>query len=215
MDGRLSSEHARQMPMFTIANLRWVIRHRAWTPWYLKRYWRFFVFRIRNPHIITEGMVFFGKGVEVTARKGYGRLVIGRWVHFGELNRIRCHEGSLRIGDKTVFGRDNTVNCYLDIEIGPATLISDWVYICDFDHATRDVVPPIRDQGIVKAPVRIGGGSWLGTKVSVLRGAEIGVGTVVAAHAVVRGATPDRVVLAGVPAKVVKCREQDSRDGWA
>ena len=30
------------------------------------------------------------------------------------------HEGTLRIGDKTVFGRDNTINTYLDIEIGVA-----------------------------------------------------------------------------------------------
>ena len=215
MDERQQGQRFRQMPIFTFANLRWVVSHRAWSRWYLVRYWRFFLFRLRNPHVITEGMVFFDKGVEVSVRRGYGRLVIGRWVHFGDSNRIRCHEGSLRIGDKCVFGRDNTINCYLDIEIGPATLVSDWVYICDFDHASRDLLPPIKDQGIVKAPVRIGGGSWLGTKVSVLKGSEIGVGSVVAAHSVVRGQTPDRVVLAGVPARVVRRREQDSREDWA
>ena len=162
------------------------------------------MFRLRNPHVVTEGMVFFGKRVEVSARRGYGRLVIGRWVHFGDDNRIRCHEGSLRIGDKCVFGRETTVNCYLDIELGPATIVSDWVYICDFDHASGDLDRPIKDQGIVKSPVRIGGGSWLGTKVSVLRGAEIGAGSIVAAHAVVRGKTPELCVLAGIPAKVVR-----------
>jgi acetyltransferase-like isoleucine patch superfamily enzyme len=201
--------------MLSLANLRWVLRSRAWTPYYLVRYWRFAMFRLRNPHVITEGMVFFGKRVEVSARRGYGRLVIGRWVHFGDDNRIRCHEGSLRIGDKCVFGRDTTVNCYLDIEIGPATIVSDWVYICDFDHASGDLDVPIKDQGIVKSPVRIGGGSWLGTKVSVLRGAEIGEGSIVAAHAVARGKTPPRAVIGGVPATVLRQREQQSRDGWA
>ena len=199
----------------TLASLRWVVSHRAWTPYYLVRYWRFLVFRLRNPHVVTEGMVFFGKRVEVSARRGYGRLVIGKWVHFGDDNRIRCHEGSLRIGEKCVFGRDTTVNCYLDIELGPAIIVSDWVYICDFDHVTRDVEMPIKDQGIVKSPVRIGGGSWLGTKVSVLRGAEIGAGSVVAAHSVVRGKSPDLSLLAGIPAKVVRRRVQGSRDGWA
>jgi acetyltransferase-like isoleucine patch superfamily enzyme len=201
--------------LLTGANLRWIIIHRAWTPYYLVRYWRFLLFRLRNPHVVTEGMVFFGKRVEVSARRGYGRMVIGRWVHFGDDNRIRCHEGSLRIGDKCVFGRDTTVNCYLDIELGAATIVSDWVYICDFDHASGDIDRPIKDQGIVKSPVRIGGGSWLGTKVSVLRGAEIGAGSIVAAHAVVRGRTPDRCLLAGIPAKVVRKRVQQSRDGWA
>ena len=201
--------------VLTLGSLRWVLSHRAWTPYYLVRYWRFLVFRLRNPHVVTEGMVFFGKRVEVSARRGYGRLVIGKWVHFGDDNRIRCHEGSLRIGDKCVFGRDSTVNCYLDIELGAATIVSDWVYICDFDHASGDVDRPIKDQGIVKSPVRIGGGSWLGTKVSVLRGAEIGAGSIVAAHAVVRGQTPELCLLAGVPARVVRRRVQQSRDGWA
>src|SRR5664279_5693383 len=99
----------RQARYLTWASLRWVVRHRAWTPWYLLRYWRFFVWRLRNRHIVTEGFVFLGKNVEVYARKGYGRLVIGRWVHIGGGNSLRCHEGNLRIGDKCVFGKDNTV----------------------------------------------------------------------------------------------------------
>ena len=47
------------------------------------RYWRFMVFRLRNPHIVTEGFVFLGRRVEVYARRGYGRLILGRWVHIG------------------------------------------------------------------------------------------------------------------------------------
>ena len=111
----------------TVASARWVIRNRAWSRWYLIRYWRFLVFKVRNPHIITTGFVFFGKHVEVNARKGYGRMILGRWVHLGDGNRVRCHEGSLVIGDKCVFGRENTVNAYLDIEIGAGSIISDWV----------------------------------------------------------------------------------------
>ena len=84
-------------------------------------------------------MVFLGKDVELHCRPGYGRMEIGRWVHIGDGNAIRCHEGSLRIGDKAVFGRQNVINCYLDIELGAATLVADWVYICDFDHVTADI----------------------------------------------------------------------------
>ena len=108
-------------------------------------------------------------------------------MHIGDGNAIRCHEGSLRIGDKVVFGKDNTVNCYLDIEIGASSLVADWVYICDFDHKTEDITLPIKDQGIVKSPVRIGPDCWLGAKVTVLRGTRVGRGCVLGAHAVVRG----------------------------
>jgi acetyltransferase-like isoleucine patch superfamily enzyme len=194
----------RQGRLITVESLRWVVTHRAWTPYHLKRYWRFLVFRLRHPEVVTEGMVFLGKNVEVSVRKGYGRVVLGRWVHLGDGSRLRCHEGTLRIGDKCVFGRENTVNCYLDIEIGAATIVADWVYICDFDHVTSDPTLPIKDQGITKMPVRIGPGSWVGTKASVLRGSEVGAGSVVAAHAVVHDACPDRVVVAGIPGRVVK-----------
>lgn len=154
-------------------------------------------------------MVFLGRNVEIDCDPGLGRLEIGRWVHIGDGNAIRCHEGSLRIGDKAVLGRQNTVNCYLDVEIGGAALIADWVYICDFDHVVEDVNRPIKDQGIVKTPVRIGPDCWLGTKVSVLRGSRIGRGVVLGAHAVARGDIPDYAIAVGAPARVVRDRHAD------
>lgn len=185
-----------------------MIRNRAWSWWYLVRYWRFFLLRIRSPHIITEGFVFLGRRVEVHARKGYGRLILGRWVHIGDENRLRCHEGTLRVGDKCVFGRDNTVNCYLDIEFGAATIVADWVYVCDFDHVTDDIHIPIKDQGIIKSPVRIGPDVWVGTKASILRGTRIGQGSVVAAHAVVKGDVAPFTVVGGAPARPLKDRRE-------
>jgi acetyltransferase-like isoleucine patch superfamily enzyme len=193
----------------TLASLRWVVRHRAWTPWYLVRYARLLRFRLANPHVVLRGMVFLGKRVELHARPGFGRLEIGRWVHIGDGNSIRCHEGSLRIGDKVVFGKDNTVNCYLDVEIGAATIVADWVYVTDFDHRIADVHTPIKDQGIVKAPVRIGPDCWLGVKSTVLRGTRIGRGSVLGAHALARGDIPEFSVAVGVPARVVRDRVAD------
>lgn len=103
-------------------------------------------------------------------------------------------------------GRDNTINVYLDVSIEPEVLISDWVYVCDFDHRSDDLSTSIRSQGIVKSPVRIGRGSWVGVKASVLRGADIGEHSIIGAHAVVRGSIPAYSVAAGVPARVVRRR---------
>jgi acetyltransferase-like isoleucine patch superfamily enzyme len=203
-----SGRDPRQARFLTRDSLRWVIRNRAWTPWYLVRYWRFLVLRVRHPHIITEGFVFLGRRVEVHARRGYGRLVLGRWVHLGDENRLRVHEGTMRVGDKCVFGRDNTVNCYLDIEFGESTIVADWVYVCDFDHVYDDITVPIKDQGIVKSPVRIGADVWIGTKVSVLRGTDVGHGSVLAANAVVRGQVPPYSIVGGVPGRVLKDRRE-------
>jgi acetyltransferase-like isoleucine patch superfamily enzyme len=196
----------RQARYLTAQSLRWVITHRAFTPGYLVRYARLAAFRLRNPHVVLEGMVFLGRGTTLYARPGYGRLVVGPWVHVGDLTRLRAHEGTLRVGDKVVMGSDNTVNCYLDLEIGAGTLISDWVYICDFDHVMTDLAVPIKDQGIVKTPVRIGPGCWLGVKSTVLRGTLIGAGSVLGAHTVARGVYPENSVIAGVPGRVVADR---------
>ncbi len=206
---RRTRRDPRQARFLTVTSVRWVLRNRAWTPWYLVRYARLLRFRLANPHVILRGMVFLGRNVELHARPGYGRLEIGRWVHIGDGNCLRCHEGSMRIGDKVVMGRQNTVNCYLDIEIGAATLVADWVYICDFDHVITDINLPIKDQGIVKTPVRIGPDCWIGTKVSVLRGTRIGRGCVLGAHAVVRGDVPDYGIAVGSPARVVRNRADD------
>ena len=196
----------RQARFLTIANLRWVLHHRAWTPWYLVRYWRLLRLRVRHRDVVTEGMVFLGRRVEVAARPGYGRVFLGRWVHVGDGTSLRAHEGTLRVGDKVVFGRGDTVTCYLDVEIGARTLVADSVYVTDFDHRFDDPDLPIKDQGIVKSPVRIGPDCWLGVTVSVLRGSVVGSGCVVAAHAVVRGEIPDQSIAAGVPARVLKGR---------
>lgn len=206
---RLGRRDPRQARFLTVASLRWALRNRAFTPWYLVRYARLLRLRIAHPHVVLRGMVFLGKRVELHARAGYGRLEIGRWVHIGDGSSLRCHEGSLRVGDKVVLGKDNTVNCYLDVEIGAATIVADWVYVTDFDHKTSDVHVPIKDQGIVKTPVRIGPDCWIGAKASVLRGTRIGRGSVLGAHAVVRGDVPEYSIAVGVPARVVRNRLVD------
>jgi acetyltransferase-like isoleucine patch superfamily enzyme len=201
----------RSVRVVTWESLRWVVRHRAWTLWYLVRYWRFFVLKVRHArhgNVITQGFVFIGRDVRIEVRPGHARLVLGNWVHLGDATRLLVHEGTMKVGEKSVFGHDNTVICYLDIDLGPKTLVADWVYICDFDHRTEDITVPIKDQGIVKSPVRVAGDCWMGSKVSVLRGSDVGVGTVLAAHAVVRGRVPDYSIVGGVPARVLKDRRQ-------
>ena len=198
-----------QAKFLTIDSLKWVLRNKAYTPWYLVRYYRLAKFRAANPHVILRGMLFLGKRVEIHSTPGLSRLEIGRWVHIGDGNAIRCHEGSLRIGDKAVFGKDNVVNCYVDIEIGASTLVADWCYIVDFDHVTDNINLPIKDQGIKKGPVRIGPDNWLAAKVTVLRDTKVGRGCVLGAHAVVKGDIPDFSIAVGAPARVVRNRQVD------
>ncbi|MGH8862430.1 MAG: acyltransferase [Jatrophihabitantaceae bacterium] len=201
-------DRLRSTRIVTWRSVRWALRNHAYTRWYLVRYWRFLLLRLRNPHVITRGFVFLDGGAHVYARRGYGRLVLGKWVHLGVGTALRCHEGTLTLGDKSNLARDISINCYLDIEIGDSALIADDVYISDFDHRFDDLRVPIKDQGITKSRVRIERDVWLGTKVTVCRGVVIGEGTVVGANAVVTNDLPAFSVAVGVPARVIKDRKR-------
>lgn len=190
-----------------LTNARWILRNRAWSWYYLVRYMRFLrLHHFGSRDVVCTGFVFLGKDVELSARKGFGRIVLGSWVHIGDQCHIRAHEGSIHIGSKTVMGRDNTINAYLDILIGVECVFSDSIYMCDFDHRFSDVKIPIRLQGIIKSPVRIGDNTWIGTKVTVVRGSNVGAGSVIGANSVVKGVIAPMSVAVGVPAKVIKSR---------
>lgn len=190
------------------ATWRWIIANRAWNWWYLVRYFRFVRLRITHPDIDVRGPVFLGRGVRFECRRGMGRIVLGRWVHLGDGTVLRCHEGTLSIGDKCVFGQHNTVNCHLDVSFGAECIVADWVYVGDFDHRTESTSLAIRRQGLVKTPVIIGADVWLGVKSTVLRGSVIGEGSVIAANAVVRGEIPAFSIAGGIPAVVIKDRKE-------
>jgi acetyltransferase-like isoleucine patch superfamily enzyme len=69
-----------------------------------------------------------------------------------------------------------------------------------------DPSTPIHDQPGSLRRVRVGAGSWIGSNAVVL--ADVGRDTIVGAGAVVTRPLPDRVIAAGVPATVVKRRDE-------
>ena len=162
--------------------------------------------RRRRGDVRLLGMSFLGHDVELTAPRGEGRLIVGPWSWIGDGVALRAHRGRVTIGAKSIIGGGTTVNAYLDVSIGEGALIADDVHITDFDHRTDRLDVPIKDQGIVTAPVRIGPDVWLGRGVTVLRGVDIGRGSVIGAHAVVTRDIPPYSVAVGAPARVVRSR---------
>ncbi len=118
----------------------------------------------------------------------------------------------LRIGDRCVIGRGSHIVAHHSLVIGDDVFTGPYVYITDQNHSYADPDEPIGRQMPRNAAVQIGSGSWLGAGAVVLPGACIGRNVVVAAGSVVRGTVPDRCVVAGVPARVV--RQYLPGDGW-
>src|SRR2546425_13053291 len=85
----------RSARFITLASLRWVIRHRAYTPWYLIRYWRLFRVKPAKPHVVTGGFVFPGSGARLDAPRGPGPLLRGLWLYPGVHTPIHRHEATV------------------------------------------------------------------------------------------------------------------------
>jgi acetyltransferase-like isoleucine patch superfamily enzyme len=188
-----------------ISTARFIITRRMYTPRYWVWLYRFLKFKALHPRVKTEGFIFLPRRYEVVLRAG-GTMRIGRWVWIGRNNALRCHEGELIVGDHTIFGTDNTVNCYGSVYIGPECLFADSVYIVDFDHNYWDPVMSIRSQGIYTEPVRLEGNLWVGTKSTILRGVTVGEGAVIGAMSLVNRDVPPYAVVGGVPARVLGWR---------
>jgi acetyltransferase-like isoleucine patch superfamily enzyme len=116
------------------------------------------------------------------------------------------------IGDRCVIGRGSHIVGHFSIDIGDDIQTGPNVYITDQNHVYSDPDVPIGRQWPTERTVRIGSGSWLGTSVVVLPGADIGRHVVVGAGSVVNGKLPDLCVAVGVPARVVKIYSDDR--GW-
>jgi acetyltransferase-like isoleucine patch superfamily enzyme len=71
-------------------------------------------------------------------------------------------------------------------------------------HGSADLTRPIREQPGRLQLVTIGAGSWVGSAAIVM--ADVGRDTIVGAGSVVTQALPDRVLAAGVPARVIRSR---------
>jgi len=195
-----------------VRTFRFVREKRMYGPRYWRWLYRFLRFKVLHPRVKTEGFIFLPRRYQVVVKKG-ATIRIGRWVWIGTNNALRCHEGELYVGDNTIFGTDNTVNCYAGVHIGPECLFADSVYIVDFDHNYWDPVIAIRSQGITKKPIRLEGDIWVGEKASILRGVTVGRGSVIGAMSLVNRDVPPYAVVGGIPAKVLGWRPRPLATG--
>ena len=161
----------------------------------------------------TDGPCFICPGVKLEIGK-QARLRIGRWAWIGHGSKIRAHEGEVSIGSKTVMGQECTISSFQRVAIGRECILADRVMLIDFDHGVVEVERPIRLQGIYKRDVRVGHNVWMGYGACVLRGVSIGENSIVGTSAVVTGDVPANAVVGGVPARLLRMRQEPQRMRW-
>jgi acetyltransferase-like isoleucine patch superfamily enzyme len=161
----------------------------------------------------TDGLLFLGRRLELQiARRG--RVLFGGFVWIGDGTKIRCHEGVVEIGAKTVLGQECTISAYQRVRIGEQCVIADRAMFIDFDHGVVEVERPIRKQGIYKRDVEVGSNVWVGYGACILRGVRVGDNSIVGTNSVVTKDVPANAVVAGIPARVIRMREAPRELRW-
>jgi acetyltransferase-like isoleucine patch superfamily enzyme len=197
--------------------IRFCARNGMLTPRYGRLLARYLRRRLLTPagwRWRTDGPVFFGRRLELQVARG-ARLELGRFVWLGDGTKVRCHEGRVEIGAKTVLGQDCTISAYRQVRIGEQCVIADRAMFIDFDHGVVEVERPIRLQGIYKREVEVGSNVWIGYGACVLRGVRVGDNSIIGTNSVVTKDVPANAVVAGIPARVIRMREAPDGLRWS
>jgi len=115
------------------------------------------------------------------------------------------------IGNDVSFGTNCHVGAIEKITIGNNVLVASNVYISDHSHGTFSneelAIPPLLRKLTTKGEIIIGNNVWIGDSVCILPGVCIGENSIIGANSVVTKSVPANVVVAGVPAKIIRLFE--------
>jgi len=158
-----------------------------------------------------------------------------RSLKLGASNRLSVGEGSI-VGCAIAFERDgaevlvgantfigaSTIVCATRVEIGDDVLVS-WGCTID-DHDSHSLYWSKRSKDVrewywgrkdwthvVTAPVKLGNKCWVGMHSLILKGVEIGEGSIVAAGSVVTANVPAWTIVGGSPARLIRAIPPEER----
>ena len=115
------------------------------------------------------------------------------------------------IGNDCQFGKGTHITAVNKITIGNNVLTGSSVLITDNAHGSSSLdqikLHPLVRPLVSTGEIYIGDNVWIGERVCILPGVNIGYGAIIAANAVVTKDVPALSIVAGIPAKVVKTIE--------
>lgn len=111
----------------------------------------------------------------------------------------------LTIGDNSGIGINAEI--YGPVIIGNDVLMGPDVVFYTSSHKYERIDIPIGKQGSTNPePIIIGNDCWIGRRVIIMPGVNVGDGAIIGAGAVVTKDVPPYAIVGGVPAKIIKYR---------
>jgi len=170
--------------------------------------------------LTLPGPIRIGKiGVRGSRIEFPREILNGKHLSIGDGTLIRknshilavTHNGGARcnpeiiIEDDVYIGRYSYITCQNKIAIGSRTVISDYLFLSDTAHGIDPrrghiMMQPLESKG----PVIIGRNCFIGMRVTIMPGVNLGDWCVVGAHSVVTRSFPQYSMVAGIPARIIR-----------
>lgn len=145
-------------------------------------------FRVLGPENISIGSNFFSTSDGFLSAEE-GRIVAGKYLALNNNVHINASlDGEIIIGHHVMIGPNSVLRAS--------------------DHVTDNMNVPMQMQGHTGGRIVLEDDVWLGANVVVVSGVCIGRGAVVAAGAVVTKNVEPGSIVGGVPARLIKMREE-------
>ncbi len=158
--------------------------------------------------------VTIGNGSRITWKSSLkphgGSISIGRNCELHEYALVLSYGGNIVIGDHSSINPFCVLYGHGGLSIGKGVRIASHVVIIPASHIPGDDETPLYQRGVTALGIEIGDYTWLGTGARILDGVKIGRHAIVGAGSVVRSDVPDFVTVAGVPARIIRQRDNSA-----
>jgi acetyltransferase-like isoleucine patch superfamily enzyme len=164
---------------------------------------------LRHPAKIRLGHNVIVDDLVVLDAKGSGNrgIIIGDGVFLGRGTILSCKDGDIVLGDHVNIGFHSEIFSGSRVTVGRYGLFAAYTYLVGGGHEYERTDRAVLEQPRSSRGIDLGENVWLGAGAKVLDGVRIGNNVVVGAGAVVTEDLPDGVVAAGIPARVLRQRE--------
>ncbi|MDP3428325.1 MAG: acyltransferase [Humidesulfovibrio sp.] len=140
--------------------------------------------------------------------EGLGNLTLGHAATVSSGCTIICPNARLSLGQRCYLNENVRLGSVgtAALTLGNDVMVGPNVVMDTSRHNDARLDIPMKDQGLSCAPISVGDDVWIGANAVITCGVVIGRGCIIGAGAVVTRDVPDRAVVGGVPARVIRIR---------
>jgi acetyltransferase-like isoleucine patch superfamily enzyme len=161
----------------------------------------------------THSVLEIGDGTRVGANTHFylrgGSVRVGAGCEIRDGCVLKTTGGDIEIADRCFMSYGCVVHATESVEVQARVVLAERVTLVDSSHDTDGSDVHWALQPVPTAPVVVEANTVVYANAVLTMGSRVGANSQVGAGAVVRGEHPDGVLLAGVPAEVVKSLDDD------